>query len=182
MNEEESPMTDRAAPRWATLRTVVATLAVAAVLVCGGLWFSEASERTSTVSKAPKTAAAQKARAAEDEPTEIEDSEPRQLPGVRECGVGTPAVRPESIILNCSNAGMVASGIKWVSYGAAGAEGSGVVQVSGGANGAASASYPAKFRLYGAKNVDGKMAFTGLEVEYTGATRVGDQTEIFSIA
>ncbi|MEV4869714.1 hypothetical protein [Streptomyces syringium] len=174
-------MTDRAAPRWATLRTVVATLAVVAVLVCGGLWFSEASERTSTVAEAPKTAAAQKAWASDQESAEVTAAEPRQLPGVRECGFRTPTVRPESIILNCSNAVMVASGIKWLSYDAKGADGRGVVQVSGGANGAASASYPAKFRLYGAKNVDGVRAFTGLEVEYTGATRVGDQTEIFTI-
>ncbi|GAA0330817.1 hypothetical protein [Streptomyces blastmyceticus] len=177
-------MADRAEPRRASMRTVLAIFAVVTVLALGGVWLSQAQDRASAVSDAPKTAAAQKSpQPVREVPQDtVEAASPEGLPGVRECGLGSATVEPEIITLNCSNTGMVASGIKWAHYGADGADGRGVVQVSGAANGAASSTYPARFRLYGAKNVDGVLAFTGIDVDYTGATPMGESKETYSIA
>ncbi|MEV0262159.1 hypothetical protein AB0I49_12515 [Streptomyces sp. NPDC050617] len=180
-------MTDRAVTRRASWRAVLATFAVVTVLVLGGVWLGQAADRASAVGAAPKTAAAQKARpSAKKEQThrtaDAKSAAPVELPGVRDCGAGEPVLEPKVITLACADAGAVASDIKWEHYGADGADGSGVVLVSGGAKGVAPASFPAVFHLYGAKNVDGKRAFTGLDVEYLGATPSGDSTETYTIA
>ncbi len=181
-------MTDRAETRRASLRTVLVTFAVVTVLALGGVWLSQAADRASAVGAAPKTAAAQKSRPAKTQPYEARHRADTnsvasaELPGVRDCGAGDPVLEPKIITLACADAGAVASDIKWKNYGAGGADGSGVVLVSGGAKGVAPASFPASFHLYGAKNVDGKMAFTGLDVEYLGATPSGDATETYTIA
>ncbi|MFI2072832.1 hypothetical protein [Streptomyces triculaminicus] len=182
--EEESPMTDRAVARWAGMRTVVAILAGVAVLVLGGVWLANATDRARSVDEAPKTTAAQKSRAAgQESQVEVDDADSREVPGVRDCGVGEPVPEPTIITLDCSTAGRVASGIQWDRYTAAGADGSGVVQVSSGAAGAAAGkSFPARLRLFGPKEVDGLVAFTALEVTYTGATPKGEHTEVFPIA
>ncbi|GAA0468851.1 hypothetical protein ACFQ2B_20315 [Streptomyces stramineus] len=174
-------MADRAQSRRASMRTVVAVLAAVTVLAVGGVWFSQAWDRASAVADAPKTAAAQKSKAPRAE-AQAATRSPQRAPGVRECGLGEPVVEPEIITLTCADAGMVASGIKWDRYAVDGAEGSGVVQVSRGANGAGVASFPARFHLYGAKNVDGMMAFTGLSVDYTKATPLGEPHETYPIA
>ncbi|ARZ69917.1 hypothetical protein M1P56_03520 [Streptomyces sp. HU2014] len=175
-------MADRAESRRARPRTVVAVFAAVTAVAFGGVWFSQAQDRASAVSDAPKTAAAQKSKAPRGVGEAKVDAAPAKTPGVRECGLGEPVVEPEIITLTCADAGMVASGITWAHYALDGAEGNGVVQVSRGANGAGVTSFPARFRLYGAKNVDGKMAFTGLEVDYTGATPLGESRETYSIA
>ncbi|MFE7120435.1 hypothetical protein ACFU99_33915 [Streptomyces sp. NPDC057654] len=182
-------MTDRAETRRASRRAVLAMFAVVTVLVLGGVWLGQAADRASAVGAAPKTAAAQKSRPAETQRLEqshrtadAKSAAPVELPGVRDCGAGEPVLEPRIITLACADAGAVASDIKWEHYGADGADGSGVVLVSGGAKGVAPASFPATFHLYGAKNVDGKKAFTGLDVEYLGATPSGDSTETYTIA
>ncbi|MEV0277199.1 hypothetical protein AB0I22_12545 [Streptomyces sp. NPDC050610] len=179
-------MTDRAETRRASWRTVLVTFAVVTVLALGGVWLSQAADRASAVGAAPKTAAAQKSRpAATQQPRERAEPQaaaPAEVPGVRDCGAGDPVLEPRIITLACADAGAVASDIKWEHYGPDGADGSGMVLVSGGAKGVAPASFPATFHLYGAKNVDGKMAFTGLDVEYLGATPSGDSTETYTIA
>ncbi|MBB4892191.1 hypothetical protein FHS39_001202 [Streptomyces olivoverticillatus] len=175
-------MTDRAEPlRRARMRTVVAIFAGVAVLVVAGVWLGRAADRASVVDEAPKTAAAQKARTGQAAQDSVDESVSRELPGVRDCGVGEPVLEPTIINLDCANSGRVASGIQWDDYAADGAAGSGVVQV-GGANGAAQKSFPVRLKLFGAKNVDGLMAFTALEVTYTGATPTGRSTEMYSIA
>lgn len=174
-------MADRAESRRARPRTVVAAFAAVTAVAFGGVWFSQAQDRANAVSDAPRTAAAQKSKAPRADEAKA-DAAPAKTPGVRECGLGEPVVEPEIITLTCADAGMVASGIKWAHYAVDGAEGDGVVQVSRGANGAGVTSFPARFRLYGAKNVDGKMAFTGLEVDYAGATPLGESRETYSIA
>jgi len=126
-------MADRAEPRRARMRTVVAVLAVVAVLGLGWAWFS-LDDRASAVADAPKTAAAQKSRAPRaSQEARVNASPARTLPGVRECGLGEPVIQPEIITLSCADVRMVASGIKWGHYAADGAEGTGVVQVSRGA-------------------------------------------------
>ncbi|QSY52497.1 hypothetical protein J3S04_19195 [Streptomyces griseocarneus] len=177
-------MTDRAVARWAGMRTVVAILAGVAVLVLGGVWLANATDRARSVDEAPRTTAAQKSRAAgQESQVEVDDADSREVPGVRDCGVGEPVPEPTIITLDCSTAGRVASGIQWDRYTAAGADGSGVVQVSSGAAGAAAGkSFPARLRLFGPKEVDGLVAFTALEVTYTGATPKGEHTEVFPIA
>ncbi|MBT2382633.1 hypothetical protein [Streptomyces sp. ISL-11] len=175
-------MADRAEPRRASMRTVVAVFAAVAVLGIGCVWFGQ-EDRANAVADAPKTAAAQKSKAPRtSQEARVDASPARAMPGVRECGLGEPVIEPEIITLTCADAGMVASGIKWGHYARDGAEGTGVVQVSRGASGAGVMSFPAHFRLYGAKNVDGMMAFTGLEVAYTGATPLGESQETYSIA
>ncbi|MFH8784863.1 hypothetical protein [Streptomyces roseoverticillatus] len=177
-------MADRVALRRPGMRTALAIFAVVTVPAIGGLWVSAAGDRSDAVADAPKTAAAQKshlprgpeAATAQDTPA------PQELPGVRECGVGKPVVEPKIITLNCSNAGVVASDIKWDSFGADGADGSGVVLVSGAAGGGAPASFPARLRLYDVTKVDGMMAFTGIEVSYTGATPHAKAKEVYTIA
>ncbi|MEV4435229.1 hypothetical protein [Streptomyces sp. NPDC049585] len=175
-------MTDRAAARWAGLRTVVAGLTGVLALVLGAVWLGDVTDRASVVDAAPKTAAAQKSSAQQDSQVELDDATSRQLPGVRDCGVGEPVPEPTIITLDCSTSGRVASGIRWDDYAADGAAGSGVVQVSGGAAGGAGKSFPAKLRLYGPKEVDGSVAFTALEVVYTGATPAGEHREVLPIA
>ncbi|MCC3767229.1 hypothetical protein [Streptomyces sp. UNOC14_S4] len=183
-------MAERAVSRRARVSTVLAVFAAVTVLALAGVWLCQAQDRSGSVSDAPKTAAAQKSpQPIREVPrdTEAEEAKPQELPGVRECGLGAPVVEPQIITLNCANTGVVASGIKWSHYGADGAEGQGVVQVSvaangAAANGAAPATYPARFRLYGAKNVDGLLAFTGIDVDYTGATPMGESKETYSIA
>ncbi|MEU8582557.1 hypothetical protein [Streptomyces abikoensis] len=174
-------MTDRTVARWAGWRSVVAILVGVAVLVAGGVWLEGAADRASMVDEAPKTAAAQRS-GAEGSQVEAEDSAARELPGVRDCGMGEPVQEPTIITLDCSTSGRVASGIRWDAYTEDGANGSGVVQVSGGASGAAAKSFQAKLRLYGPKEVDGSVAFTALEVVYTGATPSGEHREVLPIA
>ncbi|MFF7729625.1 hypothetical protein [Streptomyces sp. NPDC008001] len=176
-------MADRVAPRRPGMRTVLAIFAAVTVLVIGGVWFSAAGDRSDTVANAPKTAAAQKSHPARDpqEAKADDTAAPRELPGVRECGVGKPVVEPKIITLNCSNAGVVASDIKWDSFTADGADGSGTVLVSGTAGGSP-ASFPARLRLYDVTKVDGMMAFTGIEVSYTGATPHAKAKEVYTIA
>ncbi|MEU9113457.1 hypothetical protein AB0D04_17155 [Streptomyces sp. NPDC048483] len=168
-------MTERAGSRWARGRTALATFAVVTALAAGGVWFSQASDRASAVDVAPKTAAARDVK---------EDGrESGGLPGVRDCGIGAPAVKPQVITLACADAGMVATAITWDRYGSEEAEGTGVVQVVKTAAGVgADAGFPATFRLYGAKTVDGARAFTGLEVTYEGSTPLGDTTEMYNLA
>ncbi|MEU7044603.1 hypothetical protein AB0A77_26575 [Streptomyces varsoviensis] len=181
-------MTDRAETRRARVRTVLVTFAVVTVVALGGVWLSQVTDRASAVGAAPKTAAAQKspppeiARKEQPHSPAGTESASAELPGVRDCGAGDPVLEPKIITLACADAGAVASDIKWKNYGAGGADGSGVVLVSGGAKGVAPASFPAAFHLYGAKNVDGKLAFTGLDVEYLGATPSGDAAETYTIA
>ncbi|MFI1971707.1 hypothetical protein BLA24_19730 [Streptomyces cinnamoneus] len=176
-------MTDRVVARWARVRTVAAILVGMGVLVLGGVWLEQATDRASVVDRAPKTAAAQKARAdGRESQVEVEESASATRPGVRDCGIGEPVQEPAFITLDCANAGRVASGIHWDAYESDGAAGTGVVQVSGGAGAVAGKSFPARLRLFGPKNVDGLMAFTALEVTYTGATPTGKSMEVFSIA
>ncbi|MFC5149092.1 hypothetical protein [Streptomyces aureoversilis] len=176
-------MADRVAPRRPGMRTALAIFAAVTVLALGGVWFSQAEERSGTVADAPKTSAAQKAHPARDTPEATPETlAPREMPGVRECGVGRPVVEPKIITLNCSNAGVVASDIKWDSFSADGADGSGVVLVSGAAGGGSPASFPARLRLYDVTKVDGMMAFTGIEVSYTGATPHAKAKEVYTIA
>ncbi|GGX68974.1 hypothetical protein [Streptomyces hiroshimensis] len=175
-------MADRVAPRRPGMRTVLAIFAAVTVLALGGVWFSRAEDRSGTVANAPKTAAAQKAHPVREAAEATPERAPREMPGVRECGVGKPVVEPKIITLNCSNAGVVASDIKWDSFGADGADGSGVVLVSGAAGGGSPASFPARLRLYDVTKVDGMMAFTGIEVSYTGATPHAKAKEVYTIA
>ncbi|MGW1076826.1 hypothetical protein [Streptomyces sp. NPDC002537] len=177
-------MADRAVPRRVSMRTLLAIFAAVTVLALAGVWLGQGQDRANAVSDAPKTAAAQKSpQPLREVPQDtVEEAKPQEPPGVRECGLGDPVVEPKIITLNCANTGMVASGIKWSHYGADGADGRGVVQVSVAANGAAPGTYPARFRLYGARNVDGLPAFTGIDVDYTGATPAGESKETYSIA
>lgn len=177
-------MTDRVVPRpprRVGLRTVVAVFSVVTVLALGGLCLDRATERSRAVAAAPKTAAVQHQEASREVQAEIDASGSGVLPGVRDCGLGEPELEPEIITLACANEGTVASGIKWEEYEAEQAEGSGVVQVSGGASGAARTSFPARFVLHSPKNVNGQLAFTSLEVRYTGMTPAGKATETYSI-
>ncbi len=175
-------MTDRAVARWAGLRTVVVVFAGVVALVLGGVWLGKATDRASVVDEAPRTAAAQRSDSEQDSQVELDGASSRELPGVRDCGVGEPVPEPTIITLDCSTSGRVASGIRWDDYAADGAAGSGVVQVSSGAAGGAGKSFPAKLRLYGPKEVDGSVAFTALEVVYTGATPSGEHREVLPIA
>ncbi|MFC5722807.1 hypothetical protein ACFP1Z_21805 [Streptomyces gamaensis] len=178
-------MAERAVPRRARAGTVVVIVAALAVVAAGGVWLAQLKSQADAVGEAPRTAAVQKAgpgRATQEARAEAALPREAGVPGVRECGLGEPIVEPEIITLNCSNAGVVASNIKWTRYTAEGASGSGVVQVSGGANsGAVPVSFPARLRLYGARTVDGMTAFTELEVDYTGATPFGDPSETYTI-
>ncbi|MGK5545412.1 hypothetical protein ACSNOH_11865 [Streptomyces sp. URMC 127] len=176
-------MADRVALRRPGVRTALAIFAVVTVLAVGGVWYCAAGDRSGVVADAPKTAAAQKSLPPREPEATAEDTAgPREMPGVRECGVGKPVVEPKIITLNCSNAGVVASDIKWDSFGADGADGSGVVLVSGAAGGGSPASFPARLRLYDVTKVDGMMAFTGIEVSYTGATPHAKAKEVYTIA
>ncbi|MEU5049889.1 hypothetical protein [Streptomyces sp. NPDC021096] len=176
-------MTDRAVARGVRLRTVVAIFLGVSGLVLGGVWLGDATDRASVVNKAPRTAAAQRTGSAQQSQVELEDSGSRELPGVRDCGVGEPVPEPTIITLDCNTSGRVASDIRWEAYAADGAAGSGVVQVSTNAAGAAAGkSFPVRLRLYGPKEVDGSVAFTALEVKYVGATPAGESREVLPIA
>ncbi|MEW1750265.1 hypothetical protein ACIQU1_16780 [Streptomyces angustmyceticus] len=168
-------MTDREGSRWVRGRTALAAFVVVTALAAGGVWFGQASDRASAVDAAPKTSAVQDVK---------EDAkEPGGLPGVRDCGIGKRAVKPHVIRLTCADAGMVATAIRWKVYGAREAYGAGVVQVEKTAAGAGGdAGFPATFRLYGPKPVDGTLLFTGLEVRYEGSTPLGDTTEMYNLA
>ncbi|MEC4015143.1 hypothetical protein [Streptomyces sp. H27-D2] len=169
-------MTDPAEPRRVSTRTALLAFVAVTVLAFGGVYLIRSVERADAVEAAPRTAAAQSAKAG--------GAASAGLPGVRDCGAGAPLVKPRVITLTCADAGVVASALRWDSYAERGAEGAGVVQVSGAqaGSGGGSGSYPARFRLYGPKNVDGAMAFTGLEVRYTGSTPFGDASETYSVA
>ncbi|MFK0291289.1 hypothetical protein ACIQU6_12540 [Streptomyces sp. NPDC090442] len=168
-------MTDREAARFRRGRTALVAFVVVTALAAGGVWFSQASDRASAVDAAPRTSAVQDVKSAAG-PTE-------GLPGVRDCGIGEPEIRPRVITLTCADAGMVATGITWDRYDGKEAEGRGVVQVEKTAAGVGTdAGYRATFRLYGAKEVDGARAFTGLEVTYDGSTPLGDTTEMYNLA
>ncbi|MFG2137131.1 hypothetical protein [Streptomyces sp. NPDC048650] len=168
-------MTDRAWSRWARGRTAPAACAVVTVLAAGGVWFSQAADGATAVDAAPKTAAVQEVKE--------DGKQSGDLPGVRDCGIGDPETEPQVITLTCADAGMVATGITWDRYGAREAEGTGVVQVQRTAAGVgADAGFPATFRLYGVKTIDGAPAFTGLEVTYEGSTPLGDTTEMYNLA
>ncbi|MCA6095805.1 hypothetical protein LE181_27040 [Streptomyces sp. SCA3-4] len=176
-------MTDRAVARGAGLRTVVAIFLGVSVLVSGGVWLGDATDRASVVNKAPKTAAAQKSGAGQESQVVLEGSNARELPGVRDCGMGEPVREPTIITLDCNTSGRVASGIRWEAYTADGADGNGVVQVSSGVAGAAAGkSFPARLRLFQPREVDGAVAFTALEVRYVGATPAGESREVLPIA
>ncbi|MEU7181163.1 hypothetical protein ACWIG3_19060 [Streptomyces celluloflavus] len=168
-------MTDRDGSRWVRGRTALAAFAVVTALAAGGVWFSQATDRASAVDAAPKTSAAQDVKSA--------GRSSAGLPGVRACGIGEPEIKPRVITLTCADAGMVATAITWERYGAQEAEGKGVVQVERTAAGVATdSSFPATFRLFGAKTVDGARAFTGLEVTYERSTPLGDTTEMYNLA
>lgn len=114
-------MTDRERSRRLRVRTALAAFAAVTVLAAGGVWFGQASDRASAVDAAPKTAAVQDVK---------EDGKPPSgLPGVRDCGFGTPVSKPHVITLACRDAGTVATGITWKYYGAREAFGAGTVQV-----------------------------------------------------
>ncbi|MFJ9420130.1 hypothetical protein ACIRPT_39140 [Streptomyces sp. NPDC101227] len=172
-------MTERAGSGRARGRTAVLAFVLVTVLAAGGVWFSQAPDRASAVDAAPKTAAVQDVK--EDAQEDVQG--PGGLPGVRDCGIGKPAVKPQAITLTCADAGMVATAITWDRYGAREAEGTGVVQVDKTAAGVGTDSgFPATFRLYGVKTIDGTRAFTGLEVTYDGSTPFGDTTEMYNLA
>ncbi|WP_407286691.1 hypothetical protein [Streptomyces sp. BP-8] len=168
-------MTDREGSRWVRGRTALLAFVGVTALAAGGVWFGQAPDRASAVDTAPKTSAVQDVK---------EDAEEaRGLPGVRDCGIGEPEIKPQVITLTCADAGMVATAITWRKYGSRDALGTGVVQVVKTAAGAgADAGFPATFRLFGAKPVDGRLAFTGLEVTYEGSTPLGDTTEMYNLA
>ncbi|MCZ1009727.1 hypothetical protein [Streptomyces lydicus] len=167
-------MTDRERSRRFRVRTALAAFAAVTVLAAGGVWFGQASDRASAVDAAPKTAAVQDVK---------EDAKPRSgLPGVRDCGFGTPVSKPHVITLACRDAGTVATGITWKYYGAREAFGAGVVQVEKTTGGGADSGFPATFRLFAPKAVDGGLVFTGLEVRYEGSTPLGDTTEMYNLA
>ncbi|MFH8409463.1 hypothetical protein ACH4FX_32475 [Streptomyces sp. NPDC018019] len=171
-------MTDCEGSRRFSGRTALATFAAVTALAAAGVWFSQATDRASAVDAAPKTSAVRDVRSSGKATGGLPG-----LPGVRDCGFGEPEIKPKVITLTCADAGMVATGITWERYGAAEAEGKGVVQVEKAAAGAgADAGFPARFRLYGAKTVDGARAFTGLEVTYEGSTPLGDSTEMYNLA
>ncbi|MFI9046714.1 hypothetical protein [Streptomyces sp. NPDC053427] len=168
-------MTERAGSRWARGRTAVAAFVLVTVLAAGGVWFSQASDRASALDTAPRTAAVQ------DVKEDVQDQ--GGLPGVRDCGIGDPQVKPPVITLACADAGMVATAITWDRYGPGEAEGTGVVQVGEkAARVATDSGFPATFRLYGVKTIDGARAFTELEVTYEGSTPFGDMTEKYDLA
>ncbi|ARF55492.1 hypothetical protein [Streptomyces gilvosporeus] len=168
-------MTDREGSRWARGRTALAAFVVVTVLAAGGVWFGQAADRASAVDAAPKTAAVQDVK---------EDTKAAaDLPGVRDCGIGDPAVKPQVITLTCADAGMVATAITWDRYGPDEARGTGVVQVEKTSAGVgADSGFRARFRLYGVKTIGGARAFTGLEVTYEGSTPLGDTTEMYNLA
>ncbi|KOG59217.1 hypothetical protein ADK76_16360 [Streptomyces griseoflavus] len=166
---------DREGARRFSGRTALATFVAVTALAAAGVWFSQAADRASAVDAAPKTSAVRDVKGAA--------KATGGLPGVRDCGFGEPEIKPKVITLTCADAAMVATGIVWERYGAAEAEGKGVVQVEKAAAGAGTdAGFPATFRLYGAKTVDGARAFTGLEVTYEGSTPLGDSTEMYNLA
>ena len=169
-------MTDREGSRRARGRTALVAFVVVTALAAGGVWFfGHATDRASAVDAAPKTSAAQEVKSAE--------KSSGDLPGVRDCGMGRPEIKPQVITLACADSGMVATGITWERYGSQEAEGTGMVQVEKTAAGAGTdAGFPATFRLYGPKPVDGGRAFTGLEVTYDGSTPLGDTTEMYNLA
>lgn len=139
------------------------------------MWLSQASDRASAVDAAPKTAAVQDVKEGAEES--------KSLPGVRDCGIGDPEIKPRVITLTCADAGMVATAITWKTYGSRDALGVGVVQVEKTAAGVGTDSgFPATFRLFGPKPVGGRLTFTGLEVTYEGSTPLGDTTEMYTLA
>ncbi|MFE7318790.1 hypothetical protein ACFU7T_37690 [Streptomyces sp. NPDC057555] len=168
-------MTDREGARFRRGRTALVAFLVVTALAAGGVWFSQASDRASAVDAAPRTSAVQGVKS---------DGRPTGgLPGVRDCGIGEPEIRPRVITLTCADAGTVATGISWDRYDAQEAEGRGVVQVEKTAAGVGTdVGYRATFRLYGAKEIDGERAFTVLEVTYEGSTPLGDTTEMYNLA
>ncbi|MEU5213780.1 hypothetical protein [Streptomyces sp. NPDC020742] len=168
-------MTDREGFRWPRGRTVLVAFVVVTVLAAGGVWFGQAADRASAVDAAPKTSAVQDVK----EDAQHVDG----LPGVRDCGKGKPEIKPQVITLTCADAGMVATALTWQKYGTRDALGVGVVQVEkSGAGAGTDTGFPATFRLYGPKPVDGGLTFTGLEVTYKGSTPLGDTTEMYSLA
>ncbi|WP_438487791.1 hypothetical protein [Streptomyces sp. S186] len=174
-------MTDREGARFRRGRAALVAFVVVTALAAGGVWFSQASQRASAVDAAPKTSAVRDVKS--DGEVKAGARPTGGLPGVRDCGIGEPEIRPRVITLTCADAGMVATGITWERYDADEAEGHGVVQVEKTAAGVGTdAGYRATFRLYGAKVVDGARAFTGLEVTYEGSTPLGDTTEMYNLA
>ncbi|WP_171166250.1 hypothetical protein [Streptomyces sp. I05A-00742] len=177
-------MTDRAVPRRrVSVRTLVAFLAGVALLTLGGVWLGRGADRASAVSEAPRTAEAQKAQQDRTTaPAVVSPKRTSELPGVRDCGYGELLLEPKIITLSCANGGAVASDIEWDEYRGDTAEGQGVVQVSSGANGSARTSFPARLVLSRPRKVDGMLAFTSVDVIYTGLTPAGKTTETYSIA
>ncbi len=167
-------MTERERFRWARGRTALVAFALVTAVAAGGVWWSQGSDRASAVDAAPKTSAVQDVKS----PGKPSGG----LPGVRDCGIGEPQIKPQVITLTCADAGMVATAITWERYGSREAEGTGVVQVERTAGAGADAGFPATFRLYGPEPVAGGRAFTGLEVTYEGSTPLGDTTEMYNLA
>ncbi|MBB5935190.1 hypothetical protein [Streptomyces zagrosensis] len=166
-------MTERPLRRWARARAALVTFAMVTALAFGGVWLMRTGKAADAMQEAPRTAAVQASK-----PDRVKAA---GLPGVRDCGQDKPVLKPEIITLMCPDGGVVASEVRWERYASDGANGTGVVQVSG-ATGAAPVSYRAEFSLYGPKNVDGELAFTGLSVTYFGPTPFGDSSETYSIA
>ncbi|MGI5338192.1 hypothetical protein ACQEVS_12710 [Streptomyces sp. CA-181903] len=179
-------MTDRAVPRRRVrARTLLGVSAVVAVLALGGVWLGQGADRANAVSDAPQTARAKKEQQEQRDRTtasaEFAPGAAQELPGVRDCGYGELLLEPKIITLSCANGGAVASDIEWDKYGTDKAEGDGVVLVSSGANGSARTSFPARLTLSRPRKVDGMLAFTSVEVRYTGLTPAGKTTETYSI-
>ncbi|GAA3176794.1 MULTISPECIES: hypothetical protein [Streptomyces] len=173
-------MGDRVGARRMGWRTAVPVGAVLLLLLAAGAWGVQAGRHASAVDVAPQTSAARQRPAPGQAPQKATAG---GLPGVRDCGFGEPEVEPQVITLTCADSGMVATGIVWERYGRTSAEGRGVVQVEKAAAGTAGdAVFPARFRLYGVRTVEGGRAFTGLEVTYDGSTPMGDTTEMYSLA
>lgn len=157
-------------------RSALVAFVVLTLLAAAGVWFSQAGRCATAVGSAPKTAAVQDVKVA--------GKPSGGLPGVRDCGFGEPAVKPKVITLTCADAGLVAGGIVWRRYGLDEAVGTGVVQVerASAAGGGPAAGFPATFRLYGVREIEGARAFTELEITYEGSTPFGDTTEKYPLA
>jgi hypothetical protein len=49
------------------------------------------------------------------------------VPGLKDCGLGKPEVRPKTLIIACADAGIVAEGLTWSVWGASGASATGII-------------------------------------------------------
>ncbi|MBC2877754.1 MULTISPECIES: hypothetical protein [Streptomyces] len=177
-------MTDRAVPRRRVrARTLLGISGAVAVLALGGVWLGQGADRANAVSDAPQTARAKKEQQDQRDraSASAQFGAAQELPGVRDCGYGELLLEPKIITLSCANGGAVASDIEWDTYATDKAEGDGVVLVSSGANGSARTSFPARLTLSRPRKVDGMLAFTSVEVVYTGLTPAGKTTETYSI-